>query len=301
MHIPLLAAPTASGKTSLALDLANRYPIEIISADAMLVYKHLDVGTAKPSFDEQKLVKHHLIDIVEPNEAFSVADYVKLAESAIQDTLSRGKIPFLVGGTGFYIRALTDGLATVPTADYAVQQAFWDIYKKEGLDPLQKKLESFSPEDALRTQRNPRRVIRALEIIERTAKAPCEFTNTKPAFAYTKLILLPEMAKLEPRIRARTKLMFEAGWVSEVEHLLKSYPTLATAKQALGYDTIAKHLRGELSLDKTQAAITLATTQFAKRQRTWFKKEKDAYLINAVASEVKDDVYAWFKSVISKA
>ncbi len=301
MRIPLLAAPTASGKTNLALDLAKHYPIEIISADAMLVYKHLDIGTAKPSHEEQALVKHHLINVIEPNEAFSVADYVKLAESAIKDTLERGKIPFVVGGTGFYIRALTDGLATVPSADYDVQQAFWDVFKRDGLDPLQKKLESLSPADAERTQRNPRRVIRALEIIERTGRAPYEFSNTQAAFEYTKLILLPEMAKLEPLIKARTQLMFEAGWVREVEVLLKHYPVLATAKQALGYDTIAKHLKGELSLKEAQDAIILATTQFAKRQRTWFKKEKDAYIISSLANEAKDEVSAWFQSYIRKS
>lgn len=301
MRIPLLAAPTASGKTNLALDLAKHYPIEIISADAMLVYKHLDIGTAKPSTEEQARVKHHLIDVIEPNQAFSVANYVKLAESAIKGALKRGKMPFVVGGTGFYIRALTDGLATVPSADFAVQQAFWDVFKRDGLEPLQKKLESLSPKDAVRTQRNPRRVIRALEIIERTGKAPYEFSNTKPAFEYSKLILLPEMTKLRPLIEARTKLMFEAGWVTEVEVLLKQYPTLATAKQALGYDTITKHLKGELSLEEAQDAIILATKQFAKRQHTWFKKEKDAYIIPSLASEAKHEVSTWFKSRFNKS
>lgn len=278
MHIPVLAGPTASGKTALALKLAQFLDLEVISADAMMVYRGMDIGTAKPTRQEQEKVKHHLIDVVNPDQSFSVADYIRLSEAAIREVWSRGKLPLVVGGTGFYIRALTEGLPTVPEADLAVQAELYQRLEREGLDVLLKELSDVSPADAERSQRNPRRVVRALEILARTGKAPSSFAKTQPAFAYKKLILLPSMEGLRPRIEKRTETMFSQGLIEEVISLFRQYPDLPTAKQAIGYKEAVDYLAGLKTLEQIKAEITLATTQYAKRQRTWFRKEAGTVL-----------------------
>ena len=181
VYIPVLAGPTASGKSALALRLAQVLPIEIVSADAMMVYRGMDIGTAKPTLTERQRVPHHLIDILNPDEPFSAFGYVGRAERAVAEVLERGKLPLVVGGTGFYIRALSEGLPTVPPADAEVQAALWERLEREGLDALVSDLERLSPPDAQRAERNPRRVVRALEIVERTGRAPSSFPSTNPA------------------------------------------------------------------------------------------------------------------------
>lgn len=297
MLIPILAAPTASGKTALALELARTFPLEIISADAMLVYKGMDIGTAKPSSQDQAITPHHVIDVVMPDEPFSVANYVSKAEKAIAEVLSRKRIPLVVGGTGFYIRALVEGLPTVPAADFEVQQLFWHRLEQEGLEPLHQELLAFSPEDAARAQRNPRRVIRALEIIQRTGKAPLSFKPSQAAFSYSRCIFLPSLESLKPRIAKRTQQMLEAGWLEEVKKLLDSYPTLATAKQALGYDILARHLKGDISLTQANDLITQATLNYAKRQRTWFRKEHAELRLDSLAENASAEVIAWLENL----
>ena len=300
--IPVLAGPTASGKTALALKLATVRPLEIISADAMMVYRGMDIGTAKPTLQERNNIPHHLIDVRSPDESFNVADYVKRAETAIKEVLARGNQPLVVGGTGFYIRALAQGLGTVPPADMSVQAPLWERFKREGIEGLHDRLGSLSPPDATRAQRNPRRVIRALEILERTGKAPSEFPKTKPAFNYHQAILLPEMDSLEPRIEARTQEMFAAGLVEEVRTLLNAYPQLATARQAIGYKEVIAYLEGHLTLPEAKDAVTLATRQYAKRQRTWFRKQAkqvgESFVFEGLGSEVEADVEEWLIKVL---
>ncbi len=288
MKIPVLAAPTASGKTAISLALAHDLPIEIISADAMMIYKEMDIGTAKPTAKERAVAAHHMIDIIAPDESFSVVDYVKRTEKIITEILQRGNIPFVVGGTGFYIRGLTNGLPTIPKIDEGVQKGLWEWFESDGLEPLQSELKSFSPVDAERTQRNPRRVIRALEIIRRTGKAPSEFPNTVPSFQYEKIILLPKIELLRERIVARTEKMFEAGLLKEVRELVAKYPNLATARQAIGYKEVIDYLEGNCSLEESKEKIIIATRQYAKRQRTWFKREKEAVVIEDIAENTID-------------
>lgn len=292
-RVPVLAAPTAAGKTAAALQLGTRLPLEVVSADAMMVYRGLDIGTAKPTVSEQARLPHHLIDVVDPDERFSVADFVKLAEAAIQDVWRRGKLPVVVGGTGFYIRALSEGLPTVPEASQEVQAALWARLEREGLDALLRELAAFSPEDAVRSSRNPRRVVRALEIIERTGRAPVSFPLTRPAFQYDKVILLPPTSALQPRIALRTEIMFNRGLVEEVAALQRRFPAQTTARQAIGYKEVLAFLEGETTLDEAKRAVTLATTQYAKRQRTWFRKEKGATVYEALATDVVDVLERW--------
>ena len=289
-RIPILAGPTASGKSSLALELVERFPLDIVSADAMMVYRGMDIGTAKPSPAERARVPHHLIDIADPDEPFSVADWVARAEEAIGEILARGRVPLVVGGTGFYLRALSEGLPTVPPADERVQAELWKRLEQEGLDSLVRELDRVSPEDAQRAQRNPRRVVRALEVIQRTGRAPSSFGRTEPEYRYQNLILLPEMNLLEPRIHARTKAMFASGLVAEVTRLLERYPERPTAVQAIGYKEVTAFLGGEAPLEEAKGAVTRATLRYAKRQRTWFRKERNAEYFFVTAEEARDPV-----------
>jgi tRNA dimethylallyltransferase len=291
----VLAGPTASGKSGAALELAARFPLEIVSADAMLVYRGMDVGTAKPTPAERARVPHHLIDVVRPDQPFSVASYIRLAEAAIADVLARGQRPLVVGGTGFYIRALVQGLPTVPPADPEAQAELWEIVEKQGLEPLLRELEAASPEDALRAQRNPRRVLRAVEILRRTGQPPSSFPVTPPRFRYSEVALLPGLDRLEPRIEARLAAMFQEGLVDEVARLIARYPSRPTATQAIGYKEIADFLEGRLSLAEAGAAVRLATLRYAKRQRTWLRKKAGARILKVCADEVLDELAIWLE------
>ena len=292
-RIPVLAGPTASGKTALSLELAAHFPLEVISADAMMIYRDLDIGTAKPSVAERGGVAHHLIDILEPNTPFSVAQWVMAAEDAITDILARGKVPLVVGGTGFYIRALSQGLPSTPASDPEAMRRLEVELKKQGLDAMLAELENASPEDAERSQRNPRRVLRALEILRGTGRAPASFAQHPPKFAYQKFVLMPGKVALEPRIAARTRAMLESGLLEEARALIPVFTSggseerRATSFQAIGYKQALDHLLGvrdangvtqTISLEETERRINLVSRQYAKRQETWFRSEPDSQL-----------------------
>lgn len=300
MRIPLLGAPTASGKSALALALAERAPLEIVSADAMQVYRGLDIGTAKPSPEERRRVPHHLLDVVDPDEPFSVADWVPLAEAAIEGALARGRLPLVVGGTGFYLRALARGLPTTPPADPEAQAPLWARFERDGLGPLLAELEASAPEDARRAQRNPRRVVRALEVLRRAGRPPSAFPLRPPRFDTSLLVLTPPPERLRPRIEARTERMFAAGLVDEVRALRERYPEWATATQAIGYKEVLEHLAGRAELEEAKAAVAAATRRYARRQRTWFRKEADALRLDALAHEVEAEVAAWLEPLASE-
>jgi tRNA dimethylallyltransferase len=293
VKIPVLCGPTASGKTALsiqlALELAVASPLlEIISADAMMVYKGMDIGTAKPTLEERAAVPHHLIDLLEPNTDFSVAEWVRAAEAAIADVLERGRIPFVVGGTGFYIRALSQGLPSTPPSDPEAIARLEVELKNQGLDAMIAELESASVEDATRAERNPRRVLRALEILRGTGQAPKDFAPIPPKYQFEKIALLPPRADLEKRIELRTKTMLEQGLIEETRALIPIFTRdgrRATSFQAIGYKQALDYLLGvvddagqrhEIALEEVERRINIATRQYAKRQETWFKAEPGA-------------------------
>ena len=293
--IPLLCAPTASGKSAVAIALAESLDLEIIVADAMQVYQGMDIGTAKPTPEERNRVPHHVLDLVKPDETFSVADYVRHAEQAIQETLARGRLPFVVGGTGFYLRSLAEGVPTVPPADPSQQAPLWQTLAEDGLEPLLAELERSSPSDAQRTQRNPRRVIRALEILRRTGRPPSTFPRTSPLFRYDKVALLPTVDELRPRIEQRTRQMFQAGLVEEVRGLQSTYPDQPTALQAIGYKEVLAHLAGSITEAEAMASVTTSTLQYARRQRTWFRKEPEARRIPLLAEGAASELMVWLR------
>ncbi|MCX7601423.1 MAG: tRNA (adenosine(37)-N6)-dimethylallyltransferase MiaA [Meiothermus sp.] len=271
--IPVLTGPTATGKTELVLRLGQRFPLAVVSADASMVYRGMDIGTAKPSLAERQQVRHYLIDLIWPDQPFSVSDYVRHAEEAIWETLEQGQIPLVVGGTGYYIRALSEGLHELPEPDAALQAELWKVVEARGIRPLLEELEAASPEDALRVQRNPRRIVRAVEVLRRTGLPPARLPKRTPRFRYQKLVLWPPWAWLEPRLEARIERMFAQGLVQEVEGLLARYPQMPTALQGIGYKEVAGFLRGAYTLLEAQQAVLRATRAYAKRQYTWFRKE----------------------------
>jgi tRNA dimethylallyltransferase len=297
--IPVLTGPTATGKTELALRLGKQFPIAVVSADASMLYCGMDIGTAKPSTTERQEVKHYLIDLLLPSQPYSVSEYLSDAEEAIREALESGQTPLVVGGTGYYIRALSEGLHQLPEPDLALQAELRAAIEVQGIEPLLQELKAASPEDALRVQRNPRRIVRAVEVLRRTGIPPARFPRRAPRFRYRKLILWPPWSWLEPRLELRVAGMFEQGLLQEVERLLAAYPQMPTALQSIGYKEVASYLRGECTLQEAQEAIVRATRAYAKRQYTWFRKEPGDVTFLPLGGEAAwPGVYDWFKSAI---
>lgn len=294
--IPVLTGPTATGKTALALRLGRIFPLSVVSADASMVYREMDIGTAKPSPAERAEVRHYLVDLLWPSQGFSVSAYCALAEEAIEEILRQGQTPLVVGGTGYYIRALTEGIHQLPEPDPNLQAQLWKSIEQQGLAPLLQELEAASPEDARRVQGNPRRIVRALEVLRRTGRPPARFPKRTPRFSYRKLILWPPWEWLEPRLELRIARMFEQGLLQEVEYLLARYPQMPTALQSIGYKEIAGYLRGAYSLEEARQAILKATRAYARRQYTWFRKEPGRVtFLPQGGDEAWEGVRRWFE------
>lgn len=290
----LLGAPTASGKSEVALRLAERLGLEIVSADAMQVYRGLDIGTAKPAPAELARVPHHLIDVVDPDRAFSVAAWVQRAEEAVLDAHARGVACLVVGGTGFYLHALAAGLPSTPPADPAAQAPIWQRLEREGLDPLVAEAHERAPEDARRADRNPRRVVRLLEVLGRTGRPPSAFPLRPPRLAVDRCWLIPSLEVLTPRIEARARAMMDGGLVAEAAALDEG--SLATASQAIGYAEAAAVARGDLGYEQAVEAIATATRRYARRQRTWFRRHPAEHRFTALATEVEEDLAGWLRA-----
>lgn len=278
----------------MAQRLAEELGFEIVNADAMQVYRGMDIGTAKPSQDEQRRVRHHVIDVVTPAEPYSVARYVADAHDAIEDVLSRGRVPLVVGGTGFYVRALRQGLPTAPPADGEAQAPLWEAVEQGRLAELTAELAAAAPEDAERAAGNPRRVVRSLEVLRRTGRPPSAFPFTAPRHDFALHVLSPPADRLRQRIVRRAQKQFEDGLVEEVAGLLRLYPEQPTALQAIGYKEVARHVRGLASLPEAQGDVIRATVRYAKRQRTWFRSERDATVWRVTGEEAVGEVLrAW--------
>ena len=297
--VPVLAAPTAAGKTAAALRLATQPAgrgLEVISADAMQVYRGLDVASAKPTAAERARVAHHALDLVEPSEPFSVAAWVAAAEAAIEDVLARGGRPLVVGGTGFYVAALGDGLPTTPPSDPVQRAALEEELTERGLDGLEAELRAAAPEDAARAQRNPRRVLRALEVLRASGRPPSSFPAAPARFELRTFVALPTPGRLAERVRERVAAMVAAGLVDEVARLLATAPQEATVWQAIGPTELAPVLRGERPLAAALDDVADATLRYAKRQRTWFaKRPADAERHTDVLEALDAELLAWWE------
>jgi tRNA dimethylallyltransferase len=273
-----LVGPTCVGKTAVALELAKILPIEIIAADSMQVYQGVNIGTAKPTAEEQKKVKHHLIDAVKPSETFDVCQFVNLASSAIEKIQRLKKIPLIAGGTGFYIKALIDGLFEGPSKDESVRRRLEEEGKNAGWDVLYKRLQKVDAAAAAAIPSgNHRRVVRALEVYELTGRPISSFQSQwdNPRQDVVILGLERDRTNLRERIGQRVDQMFDEGLVEEARQLLaQDIEKNATVMQAIGYKEIFSYLREEISLEAARGLIKTNTRRFAKRQMTWFKKDK---------------------------
>jgi tRNA dimethylallyltransferase len=295
-----LAGPTAVGKSETALLLAERIDGEIISVDSMQVYRGLDIGTAKPSAEERARVRHHLIDVVDLTEPFDAAQFVRLANAAVAEIQSRGHTPIFCGGTGFYFKAFLEGLGDTPPADEKLRAEL-------EATPLPELLAELAEKDPVTYEKidrqNPRRVIRAIEVIRITGKKFSEqkaqwkdsATETKKSGldgVSPRLIgFSREVTDLRARIDARVDIMFARGLVEETRRLLdQGLGQNKTAMQALGYRQVVEYLRGEHSLPETVEWVKIKTRQFAKRQMTWFKRQLKVEWINLAANDSADEI-----------
>ncbi|MDD4888600.1 MAG: tRNA (adenosine(37)-N6)-dimethylallyltransferase MiaA [Phycisphaerae bacterium] len=277
--ITVILGVTACGKSAVAMELARaRGGGEILSVDSMQVYRRMDIGTAKPTPAEQAATRHHLIDVVEPSETFSAARYVQLAESAIADMHSRFVPILAVGGTSLYLKALAEGLFEGPPADAAIRSELHERAEREGAATLHAELAAVDPQAGERIHPNDlRRIVRAIEVHRLTglpiSQLQQQFGRLREDYAFTFVGLRRDPDEESRRINERVKLMVRQGLVEETQRLLTEPAGLSRqARQALGYAQIVDFIEGRLSLTKAVEQIKVATRQFAKHQRTWFRR-----------------------------
>lgn len=283
--IIVVLGPTASGKTELAIELAKLYNGEVVSADSMQIYKGMDILTAKPKASEMQGIRHHLIDFLEPETDFSVADYVKLANNAIDDIASRGKLPILAGGTGLYINSLIDNIKfDETTGDKEFREKLFNLAKEKGNHYLWEKLFEVDEATALTVhENNVPRVIRALEIYEKTGEKMSEHKKTSrlEKSRYNPVIIgltYSDRQLLYDRINKRVDEMISEGLIDEARSIYSS-KTLNTANQAIGYKELIPFFEGSEPIDRCIEKIKQETRRYAKRQLTWFRRDDRIFWI----------------------
>ncbi|MDE5716950.1 MAG: tRNA (adenosine(37)-N6)-dimethylallyltransferase MiaA [Lachnospiraceae bacterium] len=283
----ILTGPTAVGKTALSIALAKAIGGEIISADSMQVYRHMDIGSAKIMPEEMEGVPHHLIDVLEPTEEFNVVVFQKLAKQAAEEIYSRGHIPILVGGTGFYIQALVYDIDfTENDEDNALRQSLEEQARREGAEALYERLRAVDPESCESIHaHNIKRVIRAIEFYEKTGKKISDHNreqrqNDSP-YNFVYFVLTDSRDRIYQRINERVELMMAQGLTEEVRALRETgCRRNMVSMQGLGYKEILSALEGEISMEEAVYLIKRDTRHFAKRQLTWFRREKEVIWID---------------------
>lgn len=293
-----VVGPTASGKTALAVALAKYFDGEVVSADSMQIYKEMSIATAKPDEEEKQGIVHHLMDFLPPSEIFSVADYVDKAGKTIEDIHNRNKLPIICGGTGLYVDSLLKGVKFAEEKfDPTLREELNEEYKKSGIEPLLEKLKEidFESYEKLKSERNPKRVIRALEIYFTSGvKMSEQIKNSipdEPPYDTVKIGLKCEdRQKLYDRINLRVDLMIKQGLLEEAKEVLCK-PLGATAVMAIGYKELAPYFKGEKGLDECIEHLKQETRRYAKRQLTWFGRDKDINWIFTDKCRDFDDIF----------
>ncbi len=276
---PLIAllGPTAVGKMSLSIALAEKFDLEIVSADSRLFYRGMDIGTAKPSIEERKLVPHHLIDVTTPDQPWSLVEFCTAAGKVIETIHQRGKCPMIVGGTGQYVYAILEGWEPPPRGETDAYRNELKLFaRKKGPESLHRRLAKVDPESAKRIDyRNVRRVIRALEIFKVTGKTASELRRKEPPpYRTLRVGLTLPRDQLYQQIDERIGTMLKNGWEGEVRDLLSQGFDFSTAPfSAIGYRQLAAYIRGDLTLDEAIGEIKKLTRQFVRRQANWFKRD----------------------------
>lgn len=279
--IVVIGGPTAIGKTTVGIELAEKFGGEIVSADSMQVYKRMDIGTAKPTPEEVARVSHHLIDVVEPDEPFDAVQYSTLARETVLDLDNRGKIPFIVGGTGLYIKALLHGLYPSQPVDPQIRERLKAEADEHGCEILHARLQQIDPETATRLHPNDTyRILRALETVESTGMSISQHHRehgfSDAPFESLKIGLQMDRQQLYDRINRRVDLMLENGLLDEVKGLLdRGYTASLKSMQSIGYHHMTDYIEKRLEWDEAVRTLKRDTRRFAKRQLTWFRADPD--------------------------
>ena len=285
--VVVICGPTASGKTALSIELAKQIDGEIVSCDSMQIYKDMNIGTAKPTKEEMGGIKHYLLDYVSPTQRYSVADYKADAKKAIKEILHNGKIPIIVGGTGLYVDSL---IYEIEYPNIEFDEEYRSNLEKEvresGLNELYLQAKEIDPIAIKKISCNDKkRILRILEIFNATGKTKTEVEiesrKNEPEYDYRVYALLWDRNKLYNRINCRVDIMMEQGLVEEVKNILKKYDTFPTAMQGLGYKEVVQYLNGECTKEEMVEKIKQETRRYAKRQMTWFRKNKQTIWLNA--------------------
>jgi tRNA dimethylallyltransferase len=282
-----LTGPSAAGKSAVALALAERLGAEILSLDSIAVYRRLEIGAAKPPPEARRRVPHHLLDLVDPSQEFSIAEYLAAAHAAVDAVQARGRTPLFVGGSPLYLKALLRGLFTGPAADWELRRRLSEVAQREGPAALHARLAAVDPASAARLHPNDsRRLIRAIEVFEQTGRPLSQwqrqFHRATAADACRVFVLDWPRASLYRRIDLRVEAMFAAGLVEEVRGLMAgTTPLSRTAAQAVGYREVIEHLRGERGLAETIERVKTHTRQLAKRQSAWFRSLSECRFVPA--------------------
>ncbi len=284
----VICGPTGVGKTALSLAVAEQVPVEIVSADSRQIYRHMDIGTAKPSPAELARVPHHFIDIFDPGRDYSAGEYSRDARRVIAEIFERGRLPLVVGGSGLYLRALLEGFFDLEIKDEDLRRTLKNRLKTDGIAALYAEFARVDPELAAKTHPNSvKRVLRALEVYYLTGKplSLIQREHRDPApFGRVKIGLTMERPKLYARINRRVEEMFDAGLVAEVRGILQmGYAPTLNALNSVGYKEVIAYLQGEMDLFACKEAVKQNTRRYAKRQLTWFRRENDLQWLDITA------------------
>ena len=293
--IPVIVGPTASGKSDLAMWIAGRHPVDVISADSRQIYRGFDIGTAKPSVPDRERVPHVGIDVADPAERFSAAEWSALAQRAIRDAIAGGRIPLVVGGTGFYVAALFKPLWEQPTLDPEQRLAVQQHLDRFSLDELRRWCTALDP---ARAHFGRAQLLRAIEVALLTGQklSGMHVTRARPALWQPRYLLVDPGTELQGRIAARAAAMLEHGWLDEVRALMAKVPADAPAWNATGYELAREHVQGLRGREEMLERIVIDTRQYAKRQRTWFRHQLEADRVtrlNPLASGWQEQLERW--------
>ena len=303
-NIICIAGPTASGKTALAVELAREFHGEVVSCDSMQIYRRMDIGTAKPTVEEMSGIVHHMIDVAEPEEDFSVSKYCEMASPIVDDILARGKTAIIAGGTGLYMDSLIKGNDFAPFPSTGHRERLEEKLVATGLDTLTAELEAVDPEAAARAQRNPRRVIRALEVYYETGETITSHNLKTQAIPprYEPLWLgldFDPRALLYNRIDRRVGIMLEMGLEKEIRDLLSSGISPAcTAMQSIGYKEFVTALDGHCTMEEAADEVRKASRRYAKRQLTWFRRNEKMHWLTRQAGDGADEILERARQII---
>ena len=302
-NIICIAGPTASGKTALAVELAKELGGEVVSCDSMQVYKRMDIGTAKPTEEEKQGIVHHMLDVAEPDEDFSVSLYCEMAAPIVEDIVARGRVAIIAGGTGLYMDSLIKGNDFAPFPSTGVRERLEAQADSEGMDAMRTLLQSIDPEAAGRIH-DRKRLIRALEVYYETGETITAHNVRTQAVPpkFTPLWLgldFAERAQLYERIDLRVDIMLKLGLVEEIRKLLaEGIPPKATAMQAIGYKEFVDALAGNSTIEQAAAQVQQSSRRYAKRQLTWFRRNKDMHWLTRQPGENFEEILAKARLVL---